>query len=127
MLMPDKSSSLEIGVGTGRFAAPLGVAIGIEPAEEMRMIARKRNLAVVGGVVEYLPFKDSSFELILRVTTVCFLNDIRKAFTELLKGSIAIGMLDRGSQPGYTYAKRKQDSFFANMLHSIRWMRFSGY
>ena len=117
MFMPDTSNSLEIGVGTGRFAVPLGIAIGLEPAEQMRTIARKRNLTIVGGVAEYLPFKNSSFDLILMVTTVCFLNDIGEAFMECSRvlckpGRIIIGMLDRGSQPGHTYAKRKQGNLF---------------
>jgi ubiquinone/menaquinone biosynthesis C-methylase UbiE len=57
-------------VGTGRFAAPLGIRIGIDPAESMRKIARKRKIEVLGGVAEYLPFKDSSCELVLMITEI---------------------------------------------------------
>jgi len=35
----DNRRSLEVGVGTGRFAVPLGIRIGIEPAESIRAIA----------------------------------------------------------------------------------------
>jgi hypothetical protein len=31
-LLPDPGLALEIGVGTGRFAGPLGIAVGIEPS-----------------------------------------------------------------------------------------------
>lgn len=109
--------SLEIGVGTGRFAAPLGIRIGIDPAESMRKIARKREIEVLGGVAEYLPFKDSSCELVLMITVICFVNDIYKTFTESYRvlsdgGTIVIGMIDSGSPLGHAYLKHKQKSVF---------------
>jgi SAM-dependent methyltransferase len=39
-LLPLEGSGLEIGVGTGGFAAPLGVKFGIDPAAEMLGYAR---------------------------------------------------------------------------------------
>jgi ubiquinone/menaquinone biosynthesis C-methylase UbiE len=68
--IPEDGRSLEIGVGTGRFAAPPGIQIGIEPAESMRIIAREREINVLGGLAEYLPFKDSSSELVVMITVV---------------------------------------------------------
>ena len=107
-LIPRKRCSLEIGAGTGRFAVPLEIRIGIEPAESMRKIARQRGINVLGGKAECLPFKDSSFELVLMVTVICFVNDIYKTFKESLRvlvegGSIVIGMIDRGSPLGQLY------------------------
>jgi hypothetical protein len=32
-LIPNERTGLEVGVGTGRFAAPLGIRIGVEPAK----------------------------------------------------------------------------------------------
>jgi len=115
--IPKKLCSLEIGAGTGRFAAPLGIRIGIEPAESMRKIARQRGIDVFGGRAEYLPFKDSSFELVLMVTVICFVNDIYKTFKESFRvlsegGSIVVGMIDKGSPPGQIYLNRKQNSLF---------------
>ncbi len=109
--------SLEIGVGTGRFAAPLGIRIGIEPAGNMRAIARQRRINVLGGIAEYLPFKDSSFALVVMITVVCFVSDIYKTFREASRvlsndGSIVIGMIDRSSPLGQTYLKQKQKSLF---------------
>ncbi len=34
-VLPKKGKGLEIGVGTGRFAAPLGIKFGIDPSEDM--------------------------------------------------------------------------------------------
>ena len=115
--IPGNQYSLEIGVGTGRFAAPLGIRIGIEPAESMRTIARQRSINVLGGVAEYLPFKDSSFTLVVMITVVCFVNDICKTFSEAFRvlsndGSIVIGMIDRSSPLGQIYLKHKQNSLF---------------
>ena len=45
--IPGELCSLEIGVGTGRFAAPLEIRIGIEPAEGMRKIAQQRGINVL--------------------------------------------------------------------------------
>ena len=39
-VLPKKGIGLEIGVGTGRFAAPLGIKYGIDPSEKMLEIAR---------------------------------------------------------------------------------------
>ena len=115
--IPKKLCSLEIGVGTGRFAAPLGIRIGIEPAESMRKIAMQRGINVLGGRAECLPFKDSSFEFVLMVTVICFVNDIYKTFKEAFRvlsegGSIVVGMIDRCSPPGQIYLNRKQNSLF---------------
>jgi ubiquinone/menaquinone biosynthesis C-methylase UbiE len=116
-LIPRKRCSLEIGAGTGRFAVPLEIRIGIEPAESMRKIARQRGINVLGGKAECLPFKDSSFELVLMVTVICFVNDIYKTFKESLRvlvegGSIVIGMIDRGSPLGQLYLNHKKNSLF---------------
>ncbi len=37
---------IEVGLGTGRFAKALGIKQGIEPAENMRAVAKKRYLCV---------------------------------------------------------------------------------
>ena len=75
-LLPPKSHGLEVGVGSGRFAAPLGIKIGVEPSRAMAEIARKRGIEVVVGVAEKLPFKDNSFDFVLLVTTICFVDDM---------------------------------------------------
>jgi hypothetical protein len=54
-LLPKKGTGLEIGVGTGRFAEPLGIRVGIEPSKAMREVAQKRGIEVIGGVAEAAP------------------------------------------------------------------------
>mgnify|MGYP006304620659 FL=1 len=84
-LLPKGKKVVEIGVGSGRFAAPLNIRTGIEPSEQMRKLARKRGIDAREGLAENLPFDDSQFDFALMVTTICFLDDIEKRsgkFTE---------------------------------------------
>jgi len=82
VLMPLCGVGMEIGVGTGRFAAPLGIKIGIEPSEAMRKIASEKGIEVIDGVAEDLPFENERFDFALMVTTICFLDDIETSFRE---------------------------------------------
>jgi SAM-dependent methyltransferase len=116
-LLPLTENGMEIGVGTGRFAAPLGIRQGIEPSRSMAEVARKKGLDVISGVAENLPYKDSKFEFCLMVTTVCFLDDIDLAFQEAYRvlrprGSFIIGFVDRKSPIGREYEQRKNESEF---------------
>jgi hypothetical protein len=53
-MLPEGGTGIEIGVGTGRFAAPLGIKVGVEPARAMGEIARReRGIEVVAGVLEW--------------------------------------------------------------------------
>jgi SAM-dependent methyltransferase len=108
---------LEIGVGTGRFAVPLGVAVGVEPAAAMACRALGRGIKVCRAVAEALPFRSGSFDLVVMVTVICFLRDPFLALTEatrILKpgGQILIGMIDKDSPLGQSYEAHKQESKF---------------
>jgi SAM-dependent methyltransferase len=54
----DNISGVEIGVGTGLFAVPLGILIGVEPSPRMAELARYRGIEVLENVAEELPFAD---------------------------------------------------------------------
>lgn len=115
--IPANGSGVEIGVGTGRFAAPLGIHIGVEPAPRMAELARQRGIEVLEGIAEALPFSDGSFDFAVMVTVVCFLDDIAQAFREacrILKpnGILVIGFIDRESDLGRQYSLRKEQSRF---------------
>jgi SAM-dependent methyltransferase len=115
-LLPS-GTGVEIGVGTGRFAAPLGIRKGIEPAPAMAALAEKKGIEVIHGVAEKLPFKDREFDFALMVTTVCFLNDLDLAFAEVHRvlrdgGAFIVGFVDRESPLGREYVKRKDKSVF---------------
>ena len=60
--VPLTGRGLEIGVGSGRFAAPLGVQVGIDPSRAMLDRARARGIEVLEGIAEDLPFADDSFD-----------------------------------------------------------------
>jgi ubiquinone/menaquinone biosynthesis C-methylase UbiE len=64
--LPDEcTEGIEVGVGTGRFAAPLCIKYGVEPSNKMRGIAKQRGIMVVDGIAEHLPFEDSRFDFLL--------------------------------------------------------------
>jgi len=133
-LIPREGVGLEVGVGTGRFATPLGIRMGVEPAKAMADMARKRGIDVHEGRAEALPFDDESFDFLLMMTTICFLENPLQALEEakrVLKpeGHIIIGMIDRDSPLGMSYERKKTTSKFykyAN-FHSadevLNWLR----
>jgi SAM-dependent methyltransferase len=116
-LLPKEGSGVEIGVGTGRFAAPLGIRRGIEPSKPMADLARRKGIEVTSGVAEKLPFADGEFDFALMVTTVCFLDDLDLAFCEAHRvlrpgGPFIIGFINAESPLGREYLKRKDKSAF---------------
>jgi len=116
-MIPSAGHGVEIGVGTGRFAEPLGIKIGVEPSKRMREIAQKRGIQVLDGVAEELPFDDSRFDFVLMVTTVCFVDDITKALMEAHRvlshrGFFIIGFVDRSSIMGQAYLSRQSENVF---------------
>ena len=116
-LIPAAGMGLEVGVGTGRFAAPLGIGMGVEPAKAMAERARQRGIEVHEAKAEALPFRDESFDFVLMVTTICFLEDPLQAVAEAKRvirpgGLIIIGMIDRNSPLGKDYERKKATSKF---------------
>jgi SAM-dependent methyltransferase len=116
-LLSDPGLALEIGVGTGRFAEPLGIAIGIDPSLRMLKHARRRGIGVVCAVAEALPFRHSVFDHALVVTTICFVDDARAMLLEagrVLKpeGALVIGFIDRTSRLGRHYETHRHESVF---------------
>lgn len=116
-IIPLNGKGIEIGVGNGRFAAPLGIRIGIEPSQKMLQWACLRNIRVIRGVAEVLPIGDEQFDFVLMITTICFLDDIAKAFEEahrILKadGCIILGFVDKESSVGRQYEENKKRSVF---------------
>jgi SAM-dependent methyltransferase len=116
-MMPRDGRGLEVGVGTGRFAGPLGIKNGVEPSKRMKAFAQKRGIRAFDGVAEKLPFGDSQFDFVLMVTTVCFVDDIGKALMEAHRvlcdgGLLIIGFVDRNSKMGEIYLKRQKQNVF---------------
>ncbi len=116
-LLPPSGKSLEIGVGSGLFAAPLGIRHGIDPSRAMMAKARARGLDVTLGVAEANPFGNAEFDFALMVTTVCFLDDLDAAFSETLRvlkpgGAFVIGFIDKNGPVGRDYDQYKDQSIF---------------
>jgi ubiquinone/menaquinone biosynthesis C-methylase UbiE len=116
-ILPPFERGLEVGVGTGRFAAPLGIKEGVEPSEKMAKIAKKRGIAIKKGVAEELPYPDESFDLVLMVTTICFVDDPLQALKEahrVLKpqGELILAFVDKESPLGKMYEKNRHKSRF---------------
>lgn len=115
--IPFHGPSLEVGVGTGRFAQPLGVDYGLDPSQAMLLIAKKRGLKVIRGCAETLPFKDSLFEWVLLVVTICFLQSPKEALSEIRRilrpgGKLITGFVDRESFLGKLYLRKKEQNKF---------------
>jgi SAM-dependent methyltransferase len=116
-LAPTTGYGIEIGVGSARFAAPLGMQVGIDPAGEMLEYARERGIEVVKGVAEFLPFKNGAFDTALIVTTICFVDDIPQTLTEAARvlrpdGALVIGYIDKNSPVGEIYQEKKDQNPF---------------
>ncbi|HKL38361.1 MAG TPA: methyltransferase domain-containing protein [Bacteroidales bacterium] len=109
--------TLEIGMGSGRFAEPMGIEEGIEPSYEMRKLAHEKGLKAEFGTAEQLPVEDETYDLALMVTTICFVDNPTQAVAEMFRilkpGGIAvIGFVDKESPVGQVYQKHKEESRF---------------
>lgn len=116
-LLPWRGLGLSIGVGTGRFAAPLGVQVGIDPAREVLAYAKERGALVVRGIAEALPFTSNSFDYALSVTTICFVDDATTMLSEAYRvlkpgGELVIGFIDRTSALGQDYLAHQAENVF---------------
>ena len=110
--LPPKGKGLEVGVGSGRFAGPLGITAGIDPSEKMVELARERGIDAALGTGEELSFKDSTFDYVAIIVTLCFVRDPEKVLEEsarVLKpgGRIIIGIIDKDSFLGRFYQQKK--------------------
>lgn len=115
--VPWEGRGIEIGVGSGRFAGPLGVQVGLDPSNAMLAYAAARGIQVVRGVAEALPFADASFDYALVVTTICFVDSPDEMLAEahrVLKpdGRLVIGFIDRESALGQDYLAHQFENVF---------------
>jgi ubiquinone/menaquinone biosynthesis C-methylase UbiE len=115
--VPSNKRGIEIGIGTGRFAVPFGIKEGVEPSASMRKFTLLKGLNVYEGTAEELPLSDESYDFVLMVTTICFVDNVEKAFREVKRilkpgGSFIIGLVDKNSLLGNTYEKLKEKNKF---------------
>jgi len=119
--------SLEVGVGSGRFASALGISFGIDTSKELLKIAKGRDIKVVLGRAEELPFKDEVFDEVYIVVAICFfespIHALKEAYRVLKpEGSLILGLilsespwarfyLDKAKKGHPLYSKAKFYSF----------------
>lgn len=123
-LVPATGNGVEIGVGSGRFAEPLGVTTGIEPSAAMAALARVRGINVIEAVAESLPLQDEVFDFALFVTTLCFVDSVTQALAEAFRiirpgGCLIIGLISRDSELGKVYETKKQESIYYQDAHFV--------
>ena len=116
-VLPRTGRGVEIGVGSGMFAVPLGIREGIEPSWSMRMKAIRRKVRAVNGTAENLPYRDNSLDFAVMITTICFVDDVHQSMHEahrVLKGggSLILGFVDRDSPVGRNYLAHKEENVF---------------
>lgn len=106
---------LEVGVGTGRFAAALGITNGIEPSPAMAKIAQSRGVATRVGVGESLTYDDESLDGVLLVVTICFVDrplDVLAEAARVLRpgGLLVTGLVPSDTSWGEMYAKKATEN-----------------
>jgi ubiquinone/menaquinone biosynthesis C-methylase UbiE len=116
-VVPIGKKGIEIGIGSGIFAEQLDIKFGIDPSEKMLDLARKRDLNVVNGFAENLPFPDESFDFAAFITSICFIKNPEKAIKEAYRilrkeGEIIIAFIDKHSKLGQILDKEKDSSKF---------------
>lgn len=103
--VPRRGRGLEVGVGTGRFAEPLRVRFGLDPSPGMLGLAKDRGILAVQGIGEALPFKAASFDFLLIVFVLEFVDDLQGFLGEAARalrpgGALVTGLIDKDSAWG---------------------------
>jgi 2-polyprenyl-3-methyl-5-hydroxy-6-metoxy-1,4-benzoquinol methylase len=103
---------LDVGCGDGELASELsrrGAIVTALDADSMMIAAAQRRseientqLRLIEGQAERLPFDDESFDFVLAVTVLCFVQDAERAVAEMARvlkpgGRLVIGELGRWS------------------------------
>ncbi|MDP2797806.1 MAG: class I SAM-dependent methyltransferase [Methanoregula sp.] len=101
--VPSSGLGLEVGVGSGRFAAPLGICCGIDPSSSLAEMAKSRGVEVAIGVGEHLPYRSGSFDYAVMMTVICFLDDMTGVLREVFRvlvpsGIIVLGFIERDGE-----------------------------
>jgi len=101
--IPESGCGLEVGVGSGRFAVPFGIRFGIDPSGKLVQIAQHHEIEVVVGEGEHLPYHAGSFDYVLMMTVICFLDNPFAVFHEVNRvlrpgGFLIVGFIEAGGK-----------------------------
>ncbi|MFH1407163.1 MAG: methyltransferase domain-containing protein [Candidatus Omnitrophota bacterium] len=135
-VLPENGKGLEIGVGTGRFAEPLGITLGIDPSMNMLELARERGVNVCRGLGEELPFLNSSFDYVAIIITLCFVKNLQKVLKETARvlkkgGKVILSIIDRRSLLGRFYQRKKtvfyKEAKFFSINEATKLLKAAGF
>ncbi|AGX86183.1 class I SAM-dependent methyltransferase [Candidatus Symbiobacter mobilis] len=135
---PHPVKGLEVGVGSGKFAAPFGIQIGVEPSANMACKAERLGISVFRNVAEHLPFADMEFEMVLMVATICFVDNVLASFQEAFRvlqphGCMIVGFVDKESALGKKYIDHSttsvfyKDATFFSVPEVVRYLTDAGF
>lgn len=115
-------NGLEVGIGTGRFAVPLGIRTGIDAAQSMVTLSQGKGLNAIKGKAEALPYTDGRFEFVLMANVICFLDDLPKALKEAYRviqngGFIVVAFIEKNGIIAKSYQKEKASNPFYKAAH----------
>jgi len=121
--IPQGGCGLELGVGSGRFAVTLGIRYGIDPSPKLLAMAKIRGIEIVQGEGEYLPYRAVTFDYVLMMTVICFLENppgvMQETFRVLLKGGyLILGFIEKNGEIAMQYRQEKTKGRF------LRFARF---
>jgi len=124
-VLPQDARGLEIGVGTGRFAASLGIKTGIDPSRNMLKLAKERGVNVRLGSGEDSPFLNEVFDYVAIIITLCFVKNPKKVLEEAArvlkkKSRIIIGIVDKESFLGKFYRRKKSVFYKQAKFFSVK-------
>ena len=120
--IPHQGQGLEVGVGSGRFAVPSGIRYGIDPSRELILRAQRRGIEVVRGEGEHLPYRTSSFDYVLMMTVICFLDDVIAVFREVNRvlkpgGILVAGFIEKDGEIYRIYQGETTKGRFLRFAH----------
>lgn len=92
LLASARGRVLEIGIGTGLSLShypEIGELVGVDPSEPMLRRARRRaaelgrDVTLVEGPAEALPFEDESFDTVVSLAVLCTVDDPARVLQEI--------------------------------------------
>jgi len=121
--VPDCGHSLEVGIGSGRLAVQLGIRCGVNPPRELIRMAKDRGIEVVLSEGEHLPYRERSFDFVLMMTVICFLEGPHGVSRNVCRvlvsgGNLLVGFIEKDGEIATKYQREKTKGRF------LRFARF---
>jgi SAM-dependent methyltransferase len=121
--VPQAGRGLEMGVGSGRFAVPLGIRYGIDQSLRLIEMAKTRGIKVAQGEGEHLPYRAVTFDYVLMMTVICFLENPLPVLQEIYRiiipgGNLVLGFIEKDGEIALRYRQEKTSGRF------LRFARF---